>query len=465
MSRFYLSRQQPRVELFQNDPDGVWYQTTQKNKQSLVFELLDFFERVENQGMLMHARVFENDEDLKWVLKQVQERIYRMLGSYQDSLKGLRLLFKNLPHIQEGKDIHEYYTPHKTAIYIAAGPSADVPQDIERLRKIADSNEALIVCCDIMLDWCINHGIIPKIVVTAERDDEIADTIANKPKNTMLVCTEVSPTRMLENAGEDLAFILRSSGAVRWVAGELNYEVVGCGVSVSPTTMAVLNAIGIKNVWLYGFDCGFPVDTRSTHCEYNFQKLEFFEEYSKPLSDEMMKEQRLFETKGNEGQQVQTNALWQHYGALVARFGLEHGMKLINCSRLGAEVPACEYKTLDQFEPSICEGPTLVHRPGEVEQKNFDKFLWDEADHIYSLLQEPYEFWSERTPAWLSEDPVLKDVALNLLLKDRFIYYSRVYEGSMPESTICAEFGTKVRSAVQDIYLVLQEYLSREQAD
>jgi len=279
-----------KIAVFEPDPSVLKYCIFNYNLDALIQSkkfgfLLGDDEMIKREALLYFSSSWENliqnikvislpnyylyADYRKDILQLVREKIDHLLKSYGNSLpdmmNGFRNHFRNIDSLIKANDCREIQDKYKgyPAIVVASGPSLD--KNIDELR--AAQGKALIIACDASYQICMEHGIVPDMIASIERDKPTYDSFyKGRTFHDELVLIGPSllwPDIHREFPGKQILFSKNCTGIEQWWSDQFPKSVfIDLGHSCASVGYAVARYAGCDPVIFCGLDLAFTDNKR-----------------------------------------------------------------------------------------------------------------------------------------------------------------------------------------------------------
>ena len=208
-------------------------------------------------------------------------------GFFDDKLFGASHASYALTH-------HKHFVQEKTlpekfqslpVFVIGSGPSLD--HDLSFLRKNQD--KAIIIACGTAIDVLYHAGIHPDFFANTERVPEVRQSLevildSSFFKNIVLLCADVCHPSVVDLFEHTAIFAKADEIFCDFVSKNLKQSKIQGLLRMNPFVgnmgLSGALALGFRNIYLFGLDCGKKVGVQSIHSELTtlYKKRGFTEE-------------------------------------------------------------------------------------------------------------------------------------------------------------------------------------------
>ncbi len=189
------------------------------------------------------------------------------------------------------------------AICLGAGPGVNPRWDAIK----ASRGHAVLIVCDVMLEPCLAHGIVPDFVASLERTVETYECMAGLDKTGItLLGTPVLEKRIIDDFAGRVIWTWRGCGLEKWIDPTIPPAYFGRSCGTQSVTAALI--AGCSPIYLVGHD--LCMDGDRTHCAGANTLVQM-------TSDNLDKDDyhRRMPAKSISGRDVTTIHLWRMFQA------------------------------------------------------------------------------------------------------------------------------------------------------
>ncbi|MDR7866336.1 MAG: DUF115 domain-containing protein [Sporomusaceae bacterium] len=375
-------------------PDGVGQAVSKLMTTALILYLRNI--RIYST---YYYRTQESDTALA-IAKTISERvIYQMrhLGNdFTDAIWGVTHDLANVRHLNGAVDVDKLKGRFhgRPAVVVSAGPSLE--KNMRHLPKLA--GKALIIAVDTILAKLLKNNIVPDVVCSIERIDEVYEYFYKDkdiPESIALTAPPVlKPLIFAEYKGARIIPYRGPLPVYKWLAaatGVTGDAFIEMGASVAHLGLALAAHAGCSPIILTGQDLAFGAKdgalvSHSGDTIYeDIDKCTETDDYSRPSA----------EIEGYYGGKVMTSMWWQDVRLWFENQIRENGLKVINATEGGAKINGAEQRPLgelaDQYAalPPVDFSRELAAAPkNSVDLPAFVARLREKRDDIEALVKQ-----------------------------------------------------------------------------
>ncbi len=332
------------------------------------------------------------------IAQTISERvIYQMrhLGNdFTDAIWGITHDLANVRHLNGAVDVDKLKGRFhgRPAVVVSAGPSLE--KNMHHLPKLA--GKALIIAVDTILAKLLKNNIVPDVVCSIERIDEVYDYFykgKDIPASIALVAPSVlKPVIFAEHKGARIIPYRGPLPVYKWLAattGVTGDAYIEMGASVAHLGLAIAAHAGCSPIILTGQDLAFgdkdgALVSHSGDTIYeDVDKCGEEDAYSRPSA----------EIEGYYGGKVVTSLWWQDVRIWFENQIRENGLKVINATEGGAKIHGTEQRPLGEVAEEFSALPPInfarefaAAPQNHVDLRAFAAKLREEKDEIEKLL-------------------------------------------------------------------------------
>lgn len=312
-------------------------------------KLRSFLDRLENMKFLQSIEVSVPEASteaersflhaLVPIAKEVSREIQYAVGSYEDSLLGVKNFFENIPFILQSADLGELSVKKPfCAVIISAGPSLDL--EIENLKKIY--SRVLFCAVDAVLPRLVAEGLDPDIVVSTERGEFGAPFFENIKTKSLLVAQATVPFSIISKHEGPKASISKYSGPFLWLP--FKTAEFWSGGSSSHVAYRVAAYLGAKSIALVGQDLCFHPESFQSHA-----RLNVYDDWSADSEKEKRISEGATKERGNLYDEVLCRPIWNTFSHEYSVICSELKLPTVNTSKLGRRIDGVEFQELEKW--------------------------------------------------------------------------------------------------------------------
>lgn len=303
-----------RLSMFLNDYDElsknkkIFFSINEENKSSIINEFLNY--KLEYNHKIKFEVASKNEiylvEELSNLFLQKNDLNYpfsEYLISYLRGIKylqnGYRLLKLNQNHkILENQNV----------LFLGGGLS--LKENIDFI--VENQNKFLIVCVAAVLKILENYEIVPDIIISSDSSEIIKEqfNVDDKYyKNSVLLLSNKTDEKVIELLPKKNIFLFNDALEIFDNTG------INTGVNVGNVGYSILLKLGVKNIYLLGFDACVDEKEGKTHSTKSEKKE--FKEFDLLNNEKINSETHLIKVKGNFEEFVYTTS---HFKGMIDCF-------------------------------------------------------------------------------------------------------------------------------------------------
>lgn len=376
------------------------------------------------------------------------------LGSYEDSMMGVRNTFANMDLILKYPDISQASLTAGAAILLSAGPSIEL--EWNEIKRAYDSGKFFIVAVDAILSRALEKGVIPDVVVTSERVSGTEDFLdVEAEKLPLLVSTVMSYRPTIDIYRGPKSFVFRSDYASSWYPLHAR-KMIGSAPSVAPTAVGIMGLLGLKKILLCGQDLSLdPMGV--THANLG-KRLEKKKEF-------LQKEESKMQSRENEvcdnyaGSTSKTTNAWKAMGVDMTMTVRQWDLEVVSSSLYGMVMQEVAYESSKSFIDRMLEEglpDKYFHYPDKNLYEKKDRLKFEskvvQAKKSLSALEDKL---GEVEPNHFLDLPHFNQLCKSAMQRVMVTYWNKVFQNRGD----CHEFRVIVRGealcAIRDILKIL----------
>ena len=285
-----------RLSLFLNDYEDmcknkkIFFSINNKNKDDAVKNFLQYLPQYNNKikfDLASEKEIYLIDEVLNSLLQE-NELNYPFSEYLISYLRGLNYLREEYNLLKLG-DKYSILKDYKI-LFIGGGLSLN--KEIEFVKE--NKNKFLIVCVAATLKILQNNDVVPDIIITSDSSLIIKEQFLVEEKyfkNSLIFASNKTDKQVLDILPKNNIFLFNDSLEI------LNDTGINVGVNVGNIGYSILLKLGVKEIYLLGFDACIDEKSMKSHSTSNktnkYGKFNIFED------NVASSEENLIKVKGN----------------------------------------------------------------------------------------------------------------------------------------------------------------------
>lgn len=332
-----------------------------------------------------HPLVYKKDQEyfdnIQKEIKQAADLMYSSFGSQEDCFLGISNTIKNLENVNNTPGYFNLQNKFTglPAVVVSTGPSLE--KSIPKLKKHRD--KYVLFAADASLKILLNHGIIPDIVATLERDDTTMtffNELDLKDKQPYMVYFPLSPKITVDAYKGPKYVVYRNYNYYDYFQNESPKGTIMCGHSVAHMCTKLANIAGCSKIVLVGQDLAYPVDNIATHAEGASHGEKFKSKEDLAAFFRKRNFGRLHEVKGLNGEDLYTHDIFLYFAREFIMEQTDSKGRVYNATERGLnipEVPKVEFEEIAATFPDKVEVDDILKDNHKLEEQrvSIDKLL------------------------------------------------------------------------------------------
>lgn len=153
---------------------------------------------------------------------------------------------RDLPHFDEPVEAHDLH-----AVIVGNGPSA-----IDKIAEIRwrQSIGQTVIALNGVADALKERGVIPDYHVMIHASDTCLQFVKGRAAKKYLLASQCTPSLFDELSDSDVTLFHYGMKDIETVLPQRKYMILGGGITVGLTSMALIYAMGYRVMHLYGYD-------------------------------------------------------------------------------------------------------------------------------------------------------------------------------------------------------------------
>ncbi|WP_202108292.1 6-hydroxymethylpterin diphosphokinase MptE-like protein [Succinivibrio dextrinosolvens] len=250
----------------------------EKNTHVIGNSLYKFLTQNAFYSLGAHVVYLSNESDRnKEIVDEIKNRFLLSsagFGFFDDKLFGVShasYLLTHKKHFVQKKELPEKFK-NLPVFVVGSGPSLD--QDLPFIRKFQD--KAIIIACGTALDVLYHAGIHPDFFANTERLPEVKQALqvitdSSFFKKIVLLCADVCHPSVADMFEHTAIFSKADELFCDYLTTNLNQPKIQGIFRMNPFVgnmgLSGALALGFRNIYMFGLDCGKKVGVQSIHSE------------------------------------------------------------------------------------------------------------------------------------------------------------------------------------------------------